>query len=107
MRHIGPLNELRCFSWKAAFHADGLLQILQDLDEHRFMHTGQFQRLYGQRAKRDLQHLTEQGMIGTASTKWAGSALGRQSRWNFVKHEGENSMSFTDKFVAGFSPHAP
>ena len=46
------------------------LAILQDLDEHRFMHTGQFQRLYGPRAKRDLKHLTEQGMIDQPKAQW-------------------------------------
>jgi len=46
------------------------LSMLCDLDQNRFMSTAQFQRLYGQRAVRDLQSLTERGLIEQPEAQW-------------------------------------
>jgi hypothetical protein len=47
------------------------IDILLALDENRFMHTGQFQRLYGiKRVFRDLQLLTEHGLIEQPKAQW-------------------------------------
>src|SRR4051812_28291007 len=44
--------------------------MLCDLDENRFMTTAHFQRLYGQRAVRDAQFLTERGYIEQPKAQW-------------------------------------
>ena len=47
------------------------IDILSDLEENRFIHTGQFQRLYGvKRIFRDLQFLTDQGLIEQPKAQW-------------------------------------
>jgi hypothetical protein len=47
------------------------IDILRDLDENRFMHTGQFQRLYEvQRIFRDLKILTDHGLIEQPEAQW-------------------------------------
>src|SRR5215210_5809735 len=46
------------------------IDILRDLDESRFMHTGQFQRLYVKRVFRDLKFLTDQGLIEQPDAQW-------------------------------------
>ena len=47
------------------------IDILCDLDENRFIHTGQFQRLYGvKRIFRDLQFLTDHGLIEQPKAQW-------------------------------------
>jgi hypothetical protein len=47
------------------------IDILRRLDENRFMHTGQFQRLYGvDRVFRDLKLLTDHGLIEQPKAQW-------------------------------------
>ncbi len=46
------------------------IDILRHLDENRFMHTGQFQRLFVQRVFRDLKLLTDHGLIEQPRVQW-------------------------------------
>jgi len=46
------------------------IDILRHLDENRFMHTGQFQRLFVQRVFRDLKLLTDHGLIEQPRAQW-------------------------------------
>jgi hypothetical protein len=47
------------------------IDILRHLDENRFMHTGQFQRLFGvDRVFRDLKTLTDHGLIEQPEAQW-------------------------------------
>jgi Replication-relaxation len=47
------------------------VEILRHLDENRFVHTGQFQRLFGvDRVFRDLKILTDHGLIEQPKAQW-------------------------------------
>lgn len=47
------------------------IDILRYLDENRFVHTGQFQRIFGvERVFRDLKFLTGQGLIEQPKAQW-------------------------------------